>query len=125
MRGQLTLPITGTRLHPVKTGALARRVHPGWRELAACTGAKDPDVFFPDPATPWTFLSEPLSACASCPVRRDCLAAALLGDETGVWAGTDRRDRRPALVRLAAGAGVDLVLDELLYKARARAKEIA
>jgi hypothetical protein len=56
---------------------------------------------------------------------RSGLATALLSDETGIWAGTDRPDRRPALNRLAAGGPVDLVLDELLYKARARAKENA
>ena len=125
MRGQLTLPIGGTRLHPVKATALARRVDPDWRDQAACTGAKDPDAWFPDPSNRWTFLGEPLNACAGCPVRRSCLAAALLRDEAGIWAGTDRRDRRPALTRLAAGAPVDLVLDELLYKARTRAKETA
>ena len=123
MRGQLALPLGGNRLHPGKAAALTRRAPDGWQEHAACAEAKDPEVFFPAHPISWTFLGEPLRTCAACPVRRPCLAAALLRDEAGIWAGTDRRDRRPALTRLAAGAAVDLVLDELLYRARVRAKE--
>jgi hypothetical protein len=124
MNRQLAMPLP-RRLHPTKAAVLARRITPDWRDEAACTTAKDPDAWFPHPSTGWEFLAEPMTACAGCPVRRSCLAAALLGDEAGIWAGTDRTDRRPALTRLAAGGAVDLVLDELLYKARIRAKETA
>jgi hypothetical protein len=123
MRRQLALPMP-RRLHPVKAAALGRRIHPDWRAQGACLKAKDPEAWFPHPATRRDDLAEPLAACAACPVRRSCLAAALLHDETGIWAGTTRAERRPATNRLAAGAPVDLVLDELLYAARMRAKEV-
>ena len=124
MHRQMTIALP-RQLHPGKARALARRITSDWREQAVCASAKDCEAWFPNPATAWEFLAEPLSACAACPVRRSCLAAALLGDEAGLWAGTDRADRRPAHARLAAGAVVDLVLDELLYKARVRAKEVS
>ena len=123
MRRQLAAPMP-RRLHPIKTAALERRIRPEWRADGACRDAKDPEAWFAHPSTPRADLAEPLATCAGCPVRRPCLAAALLHEETGIWAGTTRADRRPAINRLAAGAAVDLVLDELLYKARLHAKEV-
>lgn len=32
--------------------------------------------------------------CATCPVQEWCLKSALLNDEHGIWAGTDREQRR-------------------------------
>jgi len=55
-----------------------------------------------------------LAVCESCPVRRSCLAAGLLGHEAGVWGGTTEDERDNALDDLNAGAGVDPVLDRLL-----------
>lgn len=123
MRRQLSIPMP-RRLHPVKAAALGRRIHPEWRAEGACLDAKDPEAWFPHPGTPWADLAEPLAACAGCPVRRSCLASALLHEEAGIWGGTTRTERRPAIQRLAAGGPVDLVLDELLYKARLHAKEV-
>jgi len=52
--------------------------------------------------------------CAECPVRRSCLATALLFAEDGTWAGTSLIDRRPAFRALRGGANPAHALDQLL-----------
>ena len=125
MGTQMTLPIGRSSLHPTKRATLARRISAEWQLDAACAGAKDPDAWFPPSQLPYSEMGEPMSVCADCPVRRSCLAAALLGEERGIWAGTTVRDRTPAIARLAAGARTDDVLDQLLYRARRRAGKTA
>ena len=68
----------------------------GWEEYAACRG-EDPTLFFP-------LQGENTSAakriCRRCPVRVDCLEAALsLGvkDQYGVWGGMSERERLTVL----------------------------
>ena len=53
--------------------------------------------------------------CVGCPVRRDCLAAALLfGEEYGIWGGLDRHQRKPLTAALREGVTLGAVLDETL-----------
>ena len=69
----------------------------------------DPAVFFPD--TPEQ-LALAVDVCATCPLARECLAAALaLGTSDGVWGGVllergrvVREKRRPGRPRKAAPA---------------------
>jgi len=98
----------------VKAAALARRIESGWQAQGACAGAADPDAWFPARSVARRDLAEPLAVCESCPVRRSCLAAGLLGHEAGVWGGTTEDERDDALDDLNVGAHVDAVLDRLL-----------
>jgi WhiB family redox-sensing transcriptional regulator len=86
-----------------------------WRDSAACKGM-DTRLFFPARGEPVSQAAR--SACAGCPVRLDCLEAALAVNERfGIWGGlpTDKRDRirfqrrlvrrrtsRPGLARASA-----------------------
>ena len=80
--------------------ALHRETRSDWRQHARCACAEDPDAWFPDPATPEEGTAAARAQCARCPVRRSCLAQALLGDEYGLWGGLTRRQRRSALDQL-------------------------
>lgn len=66
---------------------------PSWHRQAACRG-KGPGQWFPGRGE----STEPARAiCAECPVKADCLAAALeVGTmhDSGVWAGTSVVQRR-------------------------------
>lgn len=99
---------------------------PGWQDRAACAGM-DPDAFFDDAGAEAggeaTFPAQAWTACRSCPVTGDCLAAdlAAVGPRAGLRAGllpaqrdalaanTERRDddelRRRRAVRLAEQVG--------------------
>jgi len=66
-------------MHPIE--------RPGgdWQRRAACAGADDPEIFFPDRTE-----SPPpaLAICAGCPVARDCRDDAFAtGDTYGVRGG--------------------------------------
>lgn len=66
-----------------------------WREQAACADA-DPDAFFDADRE-----AEALAVCEGCPVRADCLDAALtMHLDYGVWGGATAA-QRAELVRLA------------------------
>ena len=56
----------------------------GWHEQAACLG-QDTELWFPYPGDLFT-KSYALRVCGSCPVRRECLDAAL-AEETGAVKG--------------------------------------
>ena len=69
-----------------------------WREQAACRGS-DPELFFPATDSDWgapapTTSHTARALCQRCPVRADCLEAALDSDTYGVWGGTTRSQRR-------------------------------
>jgi hypothetical protein len=110
------LPLAGSAaLYPVKARALANRITPGWRDRAACATADDPEAWFPDPDARRSELVGVLTVCQSCPVRRSCLAAGLLGHEQGVWGGTTETERNQATVELSTTTSrTDDVLDRLL-----------
>ena len=67
-----------------------------WREKAICRD-EDPELFFPigshGPAR--AQLAAAKEVCSRCPVRENCLAWALAGDDLdGVWGGTSEDERR-------------------------------
>jgi WhiB family redox-sensing transcriptional regulator len=79
---------------------------PGSSSLAAaaCRSA-DPDLFFPisdsGPAREQTAQAKAI--CATCRVRRECLAFALrTGQIHGVWGGTTERERAGVLRQVSA-----------------------
>jgi WhiB family redox-sensing transcriptional regulator len=60
-------------------------------EQASCLGL-DSDMFFPGP---WEDPSPAKAVCAVCPVRAECLAAALARREPdGIWGGLTATERR-------------------------------
>lgn len=74
-----------------------------WDQHAACRGSEEPDVFFPDgdEGLALVLTAEARAYCLRCPVRPECLTAALDRKEpSGIWGGLDTDERR-ALVRLA------------------------
>lgn len=74
-----------------------------WQGLAACRSA-DPELFFPPSAAgPSLKQAEQAKAiCACCPVRRQCLAFAMLAGQThGIWGGLTEDERRAVTLRAA------------------------
>ena len=67
----------------------AMPVRSGWQLSAACAGTETAGWFTDDSIG----VQKALELCGQCPVRTDCLAAALAGDEFGIWGGTTRADR--------------------------------
>ena len=86
-------------------------VEPRWQDTCSCATA--------DPATRGT-RQELIPAeqvdriCAACPVRRSCLAVALLWNETGIWAGTNRGQRTRGYRLLRRGVSAAAVVELLL-----------
>ena len=71
---------------------------PHWWEDAACR-TEDADLFFPNIGTARgqarKVEQRAKTVCARCPVRVNCLEAALAADEPyGVWGGYSARERR-------------------------------
>jgi WhiB family redox-sensing transcriptional regulator len=73
-----------------------------WQSSARCN-AYDPELFF-DPHVKAERRAK--SICAKCPVRSECLAAALaFRTEFGVWGGMNAKERTTLLRRpVAIGA---------------------
>lgn len=62
-----------------------------WQDSALCAQT-DPDAFFPEKGGS---TREPKKICLDCPVRQECLEAALARDERfGIWGGLSERERR-------------------------------
>lgn len=75
-----------------------------WRQRAACR-ASDPEVFFPLPGD-LAGIAQAKAICAGCPVRGECLGAALAGgDDEGVFGGYTPAERRVVRRRQAARVG--------------------
>jgi hypothetical protein len=105
------LPLAlGPALPPVRAAVLASRIQPGWQVEAACAGSAVDD-WFPTSETTPDKLAATLAVCSACPVRRSCLAFALLGQEYGIWGGTTKNQRDQALHAVAVGEHIDAVLD--------------
>ena len=69
-----------------------------WRSAAACRSA-DPDLFFPisDSGPAREQAAKAKAICATCRVRRECLAFALqTGQIHGIWGGTTEHERAAA-----------------------------
>ena len=97
---------------------LRKQTVPGWRRQALCASV-DPDAWFPDKGV--GVDARVLRLCAECPVRRFCLATALLGHDLGVWAGTTELARRQAHRMLCHDVPAAEVLDVLLDRADCKA----
>jgi WhiB family redox-sensing transcriptional regulator len=64
---------------------------PSWMRAAKCRGL-GVDVFFADEKAT---QAQARTVCDGCPVRDECLEFALADRTvTGIWAGTDDRERR-------------------------------
>ncbi|HYN30665.1 MAG TPA: WhiB family transcriptional regulator [Dermatophilaceae bacterium] len=88
-----------------------------WRERGRCA-ASPAGGWFDDPRT--APAQQARRVCGSCPVRRCCLAAALLyGEEYGIWGGLDPSQRIPLDDRLHAGEPLSDVVDAALRPTRA------
>jgi hypothetical protein len=68
----------------------------GWAADAACRDRVPTADYYPEGSTLSTVA---LATCEVCPVRYDCLAAALY-DEHGIWGGTNGRERKRIRRRL-------------------------
>lgn len=84
----------------------------GWKEYGTCRQT-DAELWFAE--TSRRIHARAASICHDCPVRRSCLAWALVFDEPfGTWGGLDAAERRPLRRRLAAGAPLAVVVDDAL-----------
>jgi transcription factor WhiB len=92
-------------------GGLRVRIAPQWWRRAACEGC-DTDAWYPESQS----KPNPLVAriCAGCPVRKSCLATAILADEDGIWGGTRRGQRLHGRARLLADHHPGDVIADLL-----------
>ena len=64
---------------------------PEWHQRAACRGVGPSDYV----RGPWGNYEAIRALCADCPVRQDCLDAALADDSlVGLWGGTTEVERR-------------------------------
>lgn len=89
-----------------------------WHPRAACADSST-WAWFTDGEGPR--VQDRLRTCEECPVRRSCLASALVyAEEYGVWGGLIPRRRRPLLGALAAGARLGDVLDAALRPGQRR-----
>lgn len=66
-----------------------------WQTFAACR-TQDPEIFFPTGTAREAALKDEAARaiCRSCFVKDKCLDGALVGDEQGIWAGTNEDERR-------------------------------
>ena len=108
---QPALPLVVPTLPPVVCTELRARIEPGWGQQAACASKwVDPDWWFTPADDPSHAAARTI--CGSCPVRRSCLAYALVMDESdGIWGGFDETERVWLRLALAEGSSVAAVLD--------------
>lgn len=65
-----------------------------WQEDAVCAASDNPDLWFSDDPQIQALV---INVCQSCPVRNQCLEAALAvpaPDDWGIWGGLTRDKRR-------------------------------
>lgn len=95
--GQLELPIVPVlplAMRVVVNGWIRR----GWDDDAACARTDNPGFYSDDQAEQTKAADQ---VCSTCPVRRSCLASALLNDEQGVWGATTEVERATITTKLA------------------------
>ncbi|GAB3888704.1 WhiB family transcriptional regulator [Terrabacter terrigena] len=86
----------------------------GWKEYGTCRQT-DAELWFAD--TSRRIHARAASICHACPVRRPCLAWALVFDEPfGIWGGLDASERRPLQRRLTRGVPLAVVVDDALSR---------
>ena len=64
-----------------------------WKQLGACRTHPEID-FFPEPKDGRWASVPARECCSACPVRAQCLDAALTRDEKGIWGGTNETERQ-------------------------------
>lgn len=114
--------LDGRAIHTPGKGDLKQQEVPSrrpWRELAACRGM-DVNLFygFDGEEAALRIRRERLvkAVCEECPVKEQCLEAAVNGGEFGVWGGLTQNQRKVRLKkmrraeRLAKTAAVDSVI---------------
>jgi len=109
-----SLPAYGVPMAVDHTGAPSLTVlaRGQWRRDAAC-GREDDSWWFTRPSTRAHQVA--VAICASCPVRRQCLAASLVyAEEFGIWGGTSAHHRPELVARLRDGTPLIEVLDHVL-----------
>lgn len=116
---QLPLP---PNVPPMPAGVrveLRSQIMPGWGEKAACASEwVDPDWWFTPADDPSQTVAR--DVCGSCPVRRSCLAHALVVNEPdGIWGGFDESERAWMRLALAEGTTVSAILDPITRTAAA------
>jgi WhiB family redox-sensing transcriptional regulator len=102
------------RLPASAAQVLEALIEPGWTIDAACVSI-DPELWFPEKGR--AALPAVLEICASCPVRRSCLTAAIVNVEDGIWGGVQPLVRRWARAQITCGTDPLVVLDDLLDQA--------
>ncbi|MGH9380816.1 MAG: WhiB family transcriptional regulator [Thermoanaerobaculia bacterium] len=76
--------------------AVAEPGEPDW--TAGLCAQSDPDAWFPEKGESTRY---PKRICQDCPIRAECLAAAMRnGERYGVWGGASERERRALAERL-------------------------
>ena len=95
-------------LHGRPDSTLRGLARGGWKENGTCRQT-DPELWFAD--TSRRTKARAATICGSCPVRRQCLAWALVFDEEyGIWGGLDATERLPLQRRLSSGERLPAVL---------------
>lgn len=87
---------------PVDVGS-----HYRWADRAACWDHRHPRWWTDEPVGPRNELTagarQALAVCSGCPVRRECLDAALEESaQIGIWGGTLPLERKTATIARAA-----------------------
>jgi Transcription factor WhiB len=108
---QPALPLVIPTLSLVVRAELRAQVEPDWGDDAACASEwVDPDWWFTPADDPDHAAARGI--CGSCPVRRSCLAHALVTNEPeGIWGGFAETERVWLRLALAEGTRVSAVLD--------------
>ena len=111
------LPIEVPQLSRVVRAQLTAQIVPGWSTEAACASSSlHPDSWFGEPGEPRHRAAR--AVCVYCPVRRSCLAHALVCDEQdGIWGGADPTDRAWLRLALTDGTPLSIVLGPASRKA--------
>jgi hypothetical protein len=95
--GQMELPIVPMLPLPVRV-VVNGWIRRDWNDDAACARSDNPGFYSDDLAEQTKVADE---VCSTCPVRRSCLASALLHDEHGVWGATTEAERATITRKLA------------------------
>ena len=105
------LPINVPALPATVRDQLRTQIERGWGGEAVCASEwVDPDWWFASADDPDQEAARGI--CGACPVRRSCLAHALVTSEPdGIWGGFDDSERAWLRLALAEGTRVTAVLD--------------
>ncbi|HEV2928456.1 MAG TPA: WhiB family transcriptional regulator [Propionibacteriaceae bacterium] len=108
---QPALPLTVPPMPPAVKAELRGQIMPGWGQQAACASRQfDPDWWFAPAGD--TLQTVARDICDGCPVRRSCLAHALVVNEPdGIWGGFDDSERAWLRLAVAEGTQVPAILD--------------